>query len=387
MRPGDEVELRIDGLSSDGDGVGRAGGLVLFVPRTAPGDRVRVRLTERKKGFGRAALTEVLTPSPDRVAPPCPRFVDGSCGGCQWQHVAMPAQHAAKLDIVARALRGARAAGLELAPLEAPVPAYGWRRRVRLAVLGGRVGFRGPRSHAVADVSACPQLEPGLSPALTAVRTAAPPDGELAMLVGHAGAISLTSSERWPAITGLVGQGGIAAVGAATIELEPGLLASADDFAQASATGNAALRLLVARAVGPGPGALLELYAGTGNFTRDMVAAGWDVVATDYVAGRGRHPAPRFVVGSADVVGPRLLAERHWDVVLLDPPRAGAAAVVAALTPAHAERVVYVSCDPATLGRDLQTLIASGFAPERGVPIDLMPQTSHVEVMVTLRRR
>ena len=130
--PARELELTVDSLAAGGDAVGRAeDGRVVFVTGAAPGERVRVRLTEEHRQFARGALLSVLTPSPDRVEPPCPLFRDRTCGGCAWQHVAYPVQAAAKQASVASALRRPIADGMELEPIETPVAPYHWRRRAR----------------------------------------------------------------------------------------------------------------------------------------------------------------------------------------------------------------------------------------------------------------
>ena len=133
---------------------------------------------------------------------------------------------------------------------------------------------------------------------------------------------------------------------------------------------------------------VLELYAGGGNFTRDLIAAGGQVTATDVVA--PRHPgalAAQFVVGSAAGVVPALLAaEQRFDVVVLDPPRTGAKDVIDLIAATGARRVVYVSCDPATFARDGERLLAGGFAAGAIAPFDLMPQTAHVELVATFTR-
>ena len=385
-----EIALDITTLAAGGDGLGRdAEGRVTFVPYTAPGDRIRARLVAERAAWARGELVEVVVPSPSRVAPPCPLFAARACGGCQWQHVERAAQLAAKYAIVAGALRHAIARGLELQPILDAAPAYGWRRRARLHARGGALGFFAPRSHAIADQGGvgCVQLEPRLRDAVAAVRAAGPPDGEVDVALGEGGAVVVATRAPWPAGAALVGAAGIvgvetgdAAYGTIEIELEPGLWARAGDFAQASAAGNAALIGEAMAALGPGPGRLLELYAGGGNLTRAARAAGWDVTAADVVAPRRPIDGVRWLTGSAADALAQLQGER-FDAILLDPPRTGAAEITHALA---ARRIVYVSCDPATLGRDLDALAAAGAIARRARPIDLMPQTSHVEVVVAI---
>lgn len=394
------VELAITALAAGGDGVGRdASGRVTFVPRTAPGDRVRARLVHETASFARAELLEIVEAGAARVAPACPHFALG-CGGCAWQHVARAEQLAAKQAIVAGALR--KLEGLVVHPIEDPAPALGWRRRARFHVAGGKTGLFALGTRRVLPIAACPQLEPALDAARAAVAAASPPDGELALLGapaaagegGGAGAAIAVGVERpWRGAASLVGRAGIrgvvagdAAHGEPVLELEPGLYAGPWDFAQASAAGNAALiaRVLAALGPPPAPGArLLELYAGAGNFTRALAAAGWDVVAGDTVA--PPRPVPwRFVHGAAADV---LAGEAGtFDAIVLDPPRAGAAEAVGGILRHAPAVVVYVSCDAATLARDAARLAAGGYRATDAWPIDLMPQTAHVEVVFRLRR-
>lgn len=366
--------LDVTALAAGGDGVARdEAGRVTFVPRTAPGDRVSIRLVVEKKAFARGELLEVTVPSPDRVAPPCESFVAG-CGGCAWQHVARPAQLAAKQAIVAGALRKLE---VPVEPIADPCPPYGWRRRARFHVSSGKLGLYALGTHRVIPLAHCPQLEPGLDAVLAAVLAASPPDGELAVVRGHRGDVAVAVARPWRGAKALVGRARIVGViagderhGEPTVELEPGLVGGPWEFAQASAAGNAALVATARAALGSGPGRLLELYAGSGNLTRGFRADGWDVVATDL-------PSAAHVVET--VAGP-------FDAIVLDPPRTGAADAIAGIAKLAPSVIVYVSCDPATLARDASQLVAAGYRAERAWPLDVMPQTAHVEVVLRLVR-
>jgi 23S rRNA (uracil1939-C5)-methyltransferase len=409
-RPPRVVELTIDSLAFGGDAVGRdADGRVTFVPDAAPGDRVRAELTEEHKGWARTRLARVLEPGASRVEPPCPLAVATderpACGGCQWQHVTIAAQQAAKLDIVQRALRKVTTA---VEPLRTPCPPLGWRRRARLRARGGQLGFNARRSHALVDVPLCLQLEPQLGEALATVRRVlggSLASGSEVMLLGGAGVhVVVARSAPLPRLAELVGQGGIVGVrqddtchGEQLLDLtEPDdvrpFWGAADLFAQASRAGNRELRGLVRELVGPAPGRVLELHAGSGNFTRDLLVAGARVTAVEEVpaasrlaernlAGLGevRHVPQAFVGSFSDV--------EAADLVLLDPPRLGLVDGGAeALARFGAPAIVYVSCDPETLARDLGVLSRSGYRVTRAIPLDLMPQTSHVELVVRLER-
>ena len=220
------MKLVISALTVGGDGIARdATGRVTFVPRTAPGDVVEVTVVSATKSYARAQLVRVVEAGWARVEPACPHFARG-CGGCAWQHVAYPAQLAAKQAIVANALRKLAVTVHDIA---APAPLLGWRRRARFHVEHGAAGLYVFGTHALLPIDHCPQLEPALDPALAGAH----PDGELAIALGHRGDI---------------------AIGAQLVELEPGLWIAAADFAQASAAANAALIACARAALGPGPG-------------------------------------------------------------------------------------------------------------------------------------
>jgi 23S rRNA (uracil1939-C5)-methyltransferase len=239
--------------------------------------------------------------------------------------------------------------------------------------VAGKLGLYRAGSHDVLPLAHCPQLEPALDAALGQVIAAGPPDGELALVLGHAGDVAVSTEQPWPAADRL----GFAAP---SVEVEPGLAAGPRDFAQASAAGNAALIAIARAALGPGPGRLLELYAGGGNFTRGFAADGWEVVPSDLA--RPAAPPPRFEAGPADRVLARVRGP--FDAIALDPPRTGAREAIEGILRHRPSTIVYISCDPATLGRDAVRLI--GYRAERAWPVDVMPQTAHVEVVLRLVR-
>ncbi len=382
------IELDISTLAAGGDGVGRdAGGRVTFVPRAAPGDRLRAKIVHATSSFARAELVELITPSPARALPPCPHFTRG-CGGCAWQHVARAEQLAAKQAIVAGALR--KLVDLRVHPIADPGPALGWRRRARFHIERGKAGLYELGTNRVLPIDRCPQLEPALDAAYAYVATATPPDGELAMLLAHDGRVAIATERAWRGAARLIGRAGIVGVlagdvphGDVVLEIEPGLWGGPRDFAQASRAGNAALiaqtRAALAQGT-PSPGRLLELYAGAGNFTRGFVADGWDVVATDAVA--PPKPPAAFHVGPVQDVLARLAGP--WDAIVLDPPRTGAAEAIEGIARAAPATIIYVSCDVATLARDAARL--TRYRATDAWPLDVMPETAHVEVVMRLQR-
>jgi len=395
------VILSIESLAAGSDAVARDQGKVVFVAGGAPGDRVEAEIVESHAGWSRARVLRVIDAGPARVVARCPYARAGTCGGSPWQHVAREAQLAAKHAIVANALR--KLDGVRIDPIVAAAPDVGWRRRARLHWIHAGsadavIGFYAPRSHRITDIEACPQLEPRLERALSEIRTKLAPAlrarGEIHLAAGSGDAIHVVIDGPCDpgAAAALVGSAGIAGVrvgdrafGASAIEIDDGVAAAADDFAQASEAGNRALGQIVSEMLGAPRDdgrALLELYAGAGNLTRHARALGWRVTATDVVAPARPLDEVETITAPIDRVFEQL-RDRAFDAVLLDPPRAGAKEAMPHLRAPH---IIYVSCDPATLARDAQVLAGAGYAATRAVPIDLMPDTAHVEVVVRFER-
>jgi len=411
-RTGDVIDVRIDALAPGGDAVGRQeggphGGRATFVALAAPGERVTARLGRAKARVAWGELVAIVQPSPVRVAPPCPYF--GRCGGCQWQHVTLEAQRAAKRAIVERALGAERA---PVAALETPVPAgTPYRDRARVSVgPAGELGFRARRDHRIVDVERCLLLTPPAAAALAAVRRAArgwPAGTEIDLQAGNdgvhvsvrVGPASATSPPRRLAAASALEawrDAGVVGVrvdqdvaGAADVDVsEPGgppLRVPAGGFAQVGRTANAALVRVVRDRLPPEPGRIVELYAGSGNFTRHLVATGATVEASDGDRGaveRGRRnvPAARWSVGP-----PRPEAVNAGTVVV-DPPRAGLDDGHLRAALGARRRLLYVSCDPQTLARDARRLQREGFVLTEVVALDLMAHTFHVEVVATFDR-
>jgi len=381
----ESVELRIDELAAGGDGVGRGpDGRVFFVPFTAPGDRVRVQVTQSRARFVRARVESLLEPGPQRADPVCPVF--GSCGGCAWQHLTYAAQLAAKARILEDALRRIG----RLAPpgpiAIAPSPsAYGYRSRTRVLVEAGRVGYRRRRSHVLCATTRCPVLLPALDEKLHELAQRPPrQDGEweLAWGDGQARAASLAAPGRERVSLEVAGE---------RIGVSPGV------FAQSNALllPRLAARLLACAGTG---GSALELYAGAGCFTLPLARRFERLVAleADPDAVRDLHANLRDAgIAHVDVLGETLeralerdaLAPLAPEALVLDPPRAGlpegAVEALARLAPA---RIVYLSCDPATLARDLALWLARGWALRSIEGFDLFPQTPHIEALALLER-
>jgi 23S rRNA (uracil1939-C5)-methyltransferase len=398
-------------LAPGGDAVGRqrdapgattaADGRATFVPLAAPGERVRARVVRAKERVAWAELLTVERPGPARVAPPCPIF--GACGGCQWQHVSDDAQRVAKKAIVERAL-GAGTQPFDVGEVVAASTPYGYRDRAKLTVgQGGTLGFHGRRSRDVVDAQACLLFGPGLARALPALRALArglPAGTELDVQggaegvhlnVSHTDATGAGHAKREIDRLGAAGIVGLSlagkpTLGAAAVNVsEPGgapLPIPAGGFAQVGRAANAVLVKAVMDAVGPSPGVVLELYAGSGNFTRHLIGVAEAVHASDAepaAVDRGKRAVP----GAAWALRPQAVAA---DTVVLDPPREGADGPNLTAALRARRRVVYVSCDPQTLSRDARRLEAAGLRLASAVALDLMPQTFHVEVVAIFDR-
>jgi len=379
------LELEVDELAAGGDGVGRAAdGRVVFVPFTAPGDRVRVRVEREHRRFMHARVEQLIEPSALRVDPVCAVF--GSCGGCAWQHVAYPAQLEAKRRIVsdafARIARIHVPGGVQITPSPAP---YGYRIRARLLVSEGRIGFRRRRSHALCATQRCPILAPPLQQQLAElVRSMPLPDGEWELFCG----------EDTPRAVRLPSSGGERMelrVAGERVGISPGV------FAQSNGLLLDALAAAVVGAAGSG-GLAFDWFAGAGFFTLGLARRFERVVAleADPAAVRDLDANLR----AAGLVNVEVLPEtlEHTlqcgrfngmgpAVVVVDPPRAGlpsgSSDALAALAPT---RIVYLSCDPATQARDAAYLTGSGYTLERVRAFDLFPQTPHVESLAVFER-
>lgn len=420
---GDMLLVTTERMAYGPHAVARAAGKVLFVRGAAPGEELEVVITEERRSYAYADTLKVVRPSADRRVPPCPYLPD--CGGCPWQHLDYAAQLAAKREIVADHLRRIGGLGAAVSPVIPSPHEYGYRRRLKLRVEGGEVGFYAAASHWLVPVEHCLLAEPEVDRAIPAARDLA---RRLATrvrrvgIVGSAGddsrvAIVAEAEGRWqpddeercldwladhPAVRGLSLNGRSWQRGwgdpRVTVEPEPGLLlsASARSFTQVNPEANQALVAAVVGLAEPAPGLrVLELHAGAGNFSIPLARRGARVLAVEADRGAAEDArrngaalldSPHTVrSGRAErVVGQLIREKARFDVVLLDPPRSGAAELVGRILELEPPAIVYVSCDPATLARDLRTL-AGRYRVDAVQPIDMFPHGYHVETVVRLR--
>jgi tRNA/tmRNA/rRNA uracil-C5-methylase (TrmA/RlmC/RlmD family) len=380
------LDLEITRVAAGGDCVATApDGRVVFVRHTLPGERVRAKVTESTKRFLRADAVEILSPSPDRVPPPCRYARPGRCGGCDFQHVALPRQRELKAASTRDQL--VRLGGInpdllaDLVVEELPAVVEGnadglnWRTRVQVAVRpDGRTGLHRHRSHMIEPVDQCPITIPEIE-AAGAFRRPRPGRQRIEFV-------------------GVPGKHSVAVDGDRPLEFPAGgrtFRVSAGGFWQVHPAAADVLAAAVLEALAPQPGErAVDFYAGAGLFSAALAEAGCSVTSVESFVTAvedARHNLAglpvEVVAGSVeDVVAE--VAE-GVDLVVLDPPRTGAGvAVVEALVAARPRVIAYVSCDPGTLARDLKAAREAGYGLRSLRAFDLFPMTAHVECLAVL---
>ncbi|HEY9229765.1 MAG TPA: TRAM domain-containing protein [Gemmatimonadaceae bacterium] len=403
------VELTIDTIAAGGDGIARADDMVVFVPRTAPGDRVRVQLEARKR-FARGTIEEIVTPSPARVDPPCRHYTADKCGGCQIQHLEYSAQLEAKRGIVRDALTRIGKREVERPEIEASPDQWRYRTKLTMAMRRRRGGDWVIGLHPYDDpvrvfnVVDCPITDERVLKVWQEVRDARehfPPSDELrasVQLADDGASIVVEGGNEWPKRSAF-----LAAVPTATslwwkptnrarmlVAKREGREAGASaSFAQVNPGVGARLHQYVLdRTRAHDPRIVVDGYAGSGATAIPLARDGRRVVAIESDREAAAHCAAELPEGS------RAIAERMEDaiaqampadVVLINPPRAGVhervTETLQTATPAP-RAVIYVSCDPATLARDLARMPRYQIASLRS--FDMFPQTAHVETVCEL---
>lgn len=421
-----EVTLEIDALSYGPYGIGRRDGKAVMIPATAPGDTLVARIIESKERYSVAEVIRLLTLSPQRQTPPCPYV--GSCGGCSWQHLRYEAQLKAKQQSVADALRRiGKLDGFELRPIIASPSVYRYRRRIRLHCNASKqLGFFRPASHRLVEIASChlaPIETEGILPAIRAwtsrlataiqyveIVTGDEPN-QTVIAVGAAGAFNHGDEiacralpEENSSITGIIMRGNDwrRAWGQTAVSVTPedgvNLRIDGDVFTQVNSDGNRRLLNEVLRAGQFGTeDRVLELYCGAGNFTLSIARRSGEVVAVEASRasmGNGKHSAElngveniRWIGADVPMAVKRLRQRRErFTKIVLDPPRPGTPGIQADLAALAADKILYISCNPATLARDLSALAKQGYTLEWAQPVDLFPHTFHVETLALMAR-
>ena len=372
LTPGTSVSLTIADLAFGGEGVARLNDFVVFVPFVLVGEVVEAEITEVKKSFARARLVRVTQPSPERVLPECAHF--GACGGCQYQHVAYPAQLRLKRKQVADLFQ--RIGGLQpelVAPVVPCPQPYGYRNRIMIRSQWNKpeqrlnIGFVRADCGLVEDIFACQIAEPALNEQIRHVRANPPPKGGIKVVLR-------IPPENW--------------------EVPP------DSFFQNNFFLLPQLVEVVRAALLEGGARhLIDLYCGVGFFGIELADAVESFVGVEFdqraIAAARRNAAARgrsngeFIAATVEAALPALLQRFSpaASAVVLDPPRKGCLPeTLALLREQRPGQIIYISCHPATMARDLNILCRDGvFSVARVTPLDMFPQTQHVECVADVR--
>jgi 23S rRNA (uracil1939-C5)-methyltransferase len=431
LKSGDILELEIHDLAFGGDGVARHEQFVVFVPFTIPDERVRARIVTVKKNFATAQLDEVLLPSPHRVAPVCPHFGEKAqplpCGGCQYQHLNYSAQLEIKAAQIRESLR--RIGSIENPPVEPMIPSprpFGYRNKITLHQRGAHIGYLASDNQTLLDVERCPLATESVNDALARERKSrhtAKRARSLTIRQTSAGATicddeSRGKSPSWvdEIVLGKKLKLPPASFFQVNAELTPMMIALAREM---FAAGNC--RALVDAYCGVGLFALL--LAEDAKQVHGIESDALAVEAARFNAEKLGLTHCHFSRGKVESLLPKTLATLNPDetCVLLDPPRAGCESrVLETILEFRPQQIIYISCNPPALARDLKRLIAptgscsgasmkrrlikndyalnriaattfpsqesGGYTLRRVVPLDMFPQTAHCEVMALLER-
>lgn len=372
LTPGQKLSVKIDDVAFGGEGVARVEDFVVFVPFVISGEEVEAEITEVKKSFARAKLVRVLSPSSERVAPPCPYF--GACGGCQYQHMVYETQLRVKRKQTADLFE--RIGGFDgdrIAPvIPCPQP-YGYRNRVMIRSQWNKpeqrlnIGFVRWDCGLVEDIQECKIAEPAVNEQIRHVRAHPPPKGGIKVVLR-------ISPEGW--------------------EVPP------DSFFQNNFFLLPKLVETVRNAVWRGGAKhLIDLYCGVGFFGIELADAVESFVGVEYersAVRSARHNAEahrrtngEFIAARVEEALPDLFKRfsPEMTAIVLDPPRKGCQArVLQLLRRERPIQVIYVSCHPPTMARDLNVLCQENvFELVQVVPLDMFPQTQHIECVAHLR--
>ena len=347
------VNLKIEDVAFGGKGVARENGKAIFVPFTIDGEKIAADVVREKKRFAEAEVVEILEPSSNRVIPPCPYF--GKCGGCTYQHISYDHQLAIKWRQVRDVLqRIGKLNDIPLRPIICSAQPYGYRNRITVHVEDGIIGFFRRDSHRLIDIERCPISMDAVNVSLASLRESRPREGHY----------SLRAHPSGPRIFGQAN----------------------DDVARA-------LRELVVKLVSANQRCLIDAYGGAGFFAKALlgkfdriIGIDWDRFAIQE-AQRDASEKETYIAGDVDHVLAECPTNEHPLTLIVDPPATGLSQLarqsIINLAPDY---FFYVSCNPATLARDLAAL-ESSFSIVSVTPLDMFPQTAQIEVAAELRKR
>ncbi|HEM8660600.1 TPA: 23S rRNA (uracil(1939)-C(5))-methyltransferase RlmD [Klebsiella aerogenes] len=415
------ITVTVNDLDPFGQGVARHQGKALFIPGLLPQEQAEVVLVEDKKQYARAQVKRRLNNSPQRVAPRCPHF--GVCGGCQQQHASIELQQQSKRAALSRLMKR------DVDDIIAAEP-WGYRRRARLSLNYQpktqqlQMGFRKANSSEIIDVVQCPVLVPQLEALLPAVRECltslqsqrqlghvelVQADNGPLMVLRHTAALTAADKEKLERFSQTHGLSLYLAPQSEILEHIRGdepwytsdglrLVFSPRDFIQVNDGVNQKMvRTALAWLDIQPQDRVLDLFCGMGNFTLPLAKAAASVVGVEGVpalVAKGRENAALnelqnvtfFHENLEEDVTRQPLAKHGFDKILLDPARAGAPGVMAHIIKLAPRRMVYVSCNPATLARDSEALLQAGYRIQRLAMLDMFPHTGHLESIVLFER-
>jgi tRNA/tmRNA/rRNA uracil-C5-methylase (TrmA/RlmC/RlmD family) len=371
----ESVEITVDSLAYRGAGVGRKEGIVYFIPLSCPGDRVRAEIVRYDKRFREARIIEILSPSKYRVEPLCPLF--GSCGGCAFQHVAYELQLKEKAGIAAETLGRAMSLPRPGVETAASPLAYGYRITARFAVSsGGKIGFKMQKSDEIVGVDRCPLLDDRLNARIPVMNEslkrlpASPSEVELTLL----GDGTVQEAFLFPGVP-----------------VDPG-------FTQANAGVNELLKKTVREELikrGEESARVLDLYAGNGNLSLQLADIAQTITGyeTSQISVRKAAEAAkregfshaRYAVSTVEEAIKRTAAG-EYTCAIADPPRAGLASAARPLAELDIPLIIYISCVPHSMAKDLPEFARRGYELKRVIMFDMFPQSFHMETLAVLSR-
>ena len=430
-------EIKIETLVYGGNGLGRQNGKVVFVPLTAPGDTVEFNPKKEKKGYIEAELSAITTPSPIRREPPCPVF--GECGGCSWQHLPYEEQLKAKEDIFRETMwRLGTVERKNILPIIPAPSEFNYRNRAQFKVqlTEGKLhaGFFKRQSHALIDIESCPLMSPLINSIfarlknlladapfkekVSQIEISVDDSDKRGLVILHLISDPTKTDKKFAreSLSDIKGMDGLFfryGRNATTTEIlkndtpldyslkvrgeELKLAFSPGGFTQVNYAQNRRLieeaieiagRSKISRA--------LDLYCGIGNFSLPLAKLSKEVTAIENYEKAiqdGKANAKRNGINNCRFIAGSALKEifkidlRDMDLAIIDPPREGAAKVMKRLAEYNVPRIIYVSCNPTTLARDLRYLTRSGYTIVSSQPIDLFPQTWHIESITVAEKK
>jgi 23S rRNA (uracil1939-C5)-methyltransferase len=406
MQP--EFELTLQELVFGGDCIGRLpDGRAIFVPFGLPGEKVRIVLTEDKKSFAKGRILQILEPSPKRIDPRCRHF--GDCGGCNYQHLPYSDQLIAKRQIVQQQLQ--RLAGLPdfpVAPVTPSLDDWNYRNTVQFHVTpAGCLGFKAAGSFQTVEISEChlpsvgiselwPQLDLGPDSGISRVQVREAPDGELLLAIESATDDPPEFTVDFPVsvvFTGPTTQFTLSGDDNILMQVRGrDFRVSAGSFFQANIHQAEAMVDHVLHLAGSVQGkTVLDAYCGVGLFSAFLAVEAKQLIGievsesscNDFAINLDEFNNVDLYIDKVEYVLPTL--KLKLDVAVIDPPRGGLDPhVIKALIDAVPKQIIYVSCDPATLARDIKRFLQGGYSLKSVTPFDQFPQTSHIETIALL---